>query len=214
VRLRALARCPGPIVRLGDVAELSGADAAPGAVPLAQIPLCPTPPAGSPRTLSLAQVRELLATSGCDLAGIVLSGSSEVVVESATGQATSPPAARGMAARHDRAVQRAVYIENQPAAAVTPLAGPAAPQPAVSAAGPSPASKTAALPRLVERGAIVTVHARRPGVEITAPGKTLGPAALGETVSVELEETRQRLLARVVGPQDVEVVAAAPSRPQ
>jgi flagella basal body P-ring formation protein FlgA len=63
------------------------------------------------------------------------------------------------------------------------------------------------LPRLVERGAIVSVHARAAGVRISTSGKAIEAGSTGDFVRVELADSKERVVARVVGPQEVEVAA-------
>jgi flagella basal body P-ring formation protein FlgA len=58
----------------------------------------------------------------------------------------------------------------------------------------------------VERGSSVSVYARAAGVRIATSGKALAHGAAGETISVEMEGGKQRVQAKVVAPQAVEVV--------
>ena len=62
-------------------------------------------------------------------------------------------------------------------------------------------------PPVVEKGAIVTVSARAAGVKITTSGKALDDGSTGESIGVELADSKQRVLARVSGPQTVEMTA-------
>jgi hypothetical protein len=74
-----------------------------------------------------------------------------------------------------------------------------------------PAAATSTLPkppRLVERNALCTVHARTGGIRVTTQGKALQAGALGETISIEMAETKERVLARITGSQIVEVAVA------
>jgi hypothetical protein len=68
--------------------------------------------------------------------------------------------------------------------------------------GGAPASEREAL---VQRNGAVTIQSLAPGVRITTYGKALGDAALGDSVLVEQSDSRQKVLARVVGPQLVEL---------
>src|SRR5262249_53882555 len=64
---------------------------------------------------------------------------------------------------------------------------------------------------VVERGSAVTVHARTSGGRITTAGKARDAGAVGQRVSVERADSKQRVLAIVTGPQDVEVSVGATS---
>jgi flagella basal body P-ring formation protein FlgA len=68
-------------------------------------------------------------------------------------------------------------------------------------------------PTLVERNAAVTIYSRAAGVRIRAAGKSLGHGAMGETIPVELEGSRERILARIIAPQTVEVTTASATPP-
>ena len=51
---------------------------------------------------------------------------------------------------------------------------------------------------------------------MTTSGKALAHGASGETIAVELDETREKVLGRVVAPHTVEVIVSpsiAPNRP-
>jgi flagella basal body P-ring formation protein FlgA len=77
VRARCVPR--GPIITLGDVAELSAADAQ-EAEKLASRELFPAPAAGQQRTVRLRELQDLISDRGISLAGHRLSGSSQVVI--------------------------------------------------------------------------------------------------------------------------------------
>jgi flagella basal body P-ring formation protein FlgA len=61
------------------------------------------------------------------------------------------------------------------------------------------------LPKLVQRNQTVTIHSLWPGVKVTASGKALADGTLGEAVLIEQPDSRERVLAKVIGPQTVEV---------
>ena len=61
----------------------------------------------------------------------------------------------------------------------------------------------------MERGSTVTIHSRKPGIRVTASGKALQPGAVGEVITIEMPDSKQRVMARVVGPQLVEVAASS-----
>ncbi len=61
-------------------------------------------------------------------------------------------------------------------------------------------------PRIVSKNAIVTIVYQAPGLVVRAQGKTLGDAALGETVTVLNTQSKRVLQAIVVAPGVVSVV--------
>lgn len=194
VRLRSSALCRATVVRLGDVAEIH-ADDPEVVADLSSIALFPAPAGGASRQLNHEQVRALLSISGVELREVAVTGSEWVVVQSTAIQNTAGATAV-------RPVQRGLrpYSRVRQASAEEPIARPPQPHTLQS---PEPAP-----PPLVERNDSVTVHSRATGVRITTSGKALGEGAMGEVVSVELADTRMRVLGRVVGPQTVEVTAA------
>jgi len=194
IRLRSSALCAAPIVRLEDVAEVRAEDPA-LAEALSLIAICPAPPKGTQRTLTQHDVRQIVALTGVELAKVAVTGSEQVVL-----QAEAALAAHARSNRANAEIRQALYsVESPPdRPAVPSRPAPAAPLPATSATDGK-------AERLVERGAAVTVHSRRPGVRITASGKALQPGAGGELIGVELNDTKQRVLGRVIGPQTVEV---------
>jgi flagella basal body P-ring formation protein FlgA len=193
VRLRAQASCSTTIVRLTDVADVLSNDER-LAQALADVPLCPTPTMGTERTLTQHDVRQLLALSGVERTACRMTGSEFVTISPAS-------AASGHAAKRPivaAGVRQAVFTEND--------AAKVAVRPAAASVAPDLPPKKTAMP-LVERGMQVTVIARAAGVRITASGKALQSGAADEMVNVELPDTKQRILARVIGPQTVEMAA-------
>ena len=79
LRLRAECQSRGAVVTLGDVAEISAADAQQGAA-LAAIELFPAPPAPRQRFVRLREIQDLLLLRGVNLAEHQFSGSSQVTV--------------------------------------------------------------------------------------------------------------------------------------
>jgi flagella basal body P-ring formation protein FlgA len=195
VRLRSSARCSAPIVRLADIAEINSATAE-LAEALGQVPLCPGPAMGSERTMTQHDVRQLLTLSGVEPGSIQITGSESVTLLTETTMLL-PSAARRFA--HSGAVRQAVFEAEAPAGRRQPQASPEAgpPSPPSAASGPQH--------RLVERGGNVAVHAHAAGIRVTTAGKALEAGAAGDTITVELADTHQRVLARVVGQQIVEV---------
>jgi hypothetical protein len=79
LRLRAQCTAEGPLVRLGDVAEIVGGDPA-EAKTLAATDLCPSPAGREQRSLSVRELQDLLVLRGVNLVGHQFSGSSQVLV--------------------------------------------------------------------------------------------------------------------------------------
>jgi hypothetical protein len=194
VRLRPTASCSSSVIRLADVAEVIASDSRLGQA-LADVMLCPAPPAGEERTLSANDVRQMLSLSGVEQRDFRMQGSETVTVRfqaiAGLAPANRPVMVYG--------VRQAVFAEERHAATVRPA--PAIVKPAQSSSKP-------AIPPLVERGATVTVIARAAGVRITSSGKALEAGREGEAINVELADDKQRLLATVTGPQTVEIAAA------
>src|SRR5437867_3836780 len=97
VRLRSAAACGTAVVRLADVAEVFGADARIGDA-LSDITLCPAPMPGTQKTLSQAEVRELLALSGVDRKSATVTGSETVTITADSHQRATPGGKRPMVA--------------------------------------------------------------------------------------------------------------------
>jgi hypothetical protein len=199
VRLRSTVICEASIVRLGDVAEIHADDPA-LAASLSDIALLPAPTAGAARQLSQHQVRQLLAVSGVEMNGIAVTGSEAVLLQTESAALPARPKRKSPSIWH---VQQA-SLEREESAKDMRLVRPAS-----TAETAQTPQKPQPLPRLVERGTEVTVCSRGAGVQVTTSGKALGHGTLGETVAIELADTRDRILARVVGPRAVEVGAAA-----
>lgn len=198
VRLRASVVCSAPVVRLCDVAEIRGTDAV-QREELSNLALCPVPAAGASQSLSQHQIRQLLILSGMETSEVIVTGSE--TVELLAGPALvarhlvrSPNMVRQAAYKSEKAaLESSAKLDSQ----ITPrtLAPPAA----------------GATTKLVQRGAIVTVSARRPGIRITTSGKALDAGCFGDTVNVELADSRERVVARVIGPQTVEIAQQTPA---
>jgi len=162
--------------------------------------ICPTPATGNTKTLARSDVRELLALSGAGQAKLQFTGSEAVSITAGT---TSRPAAtkRPMAIS---TVRQAIFEAAVPAPKRTE------PRPAPAVQPPQETREPAATP-LVERGTIVTVHANTAGIRVSTSGKALEAGASGQTINVELADSKQRVQARVVGSQLVEVAVGAPA---
>lgn len=64
-------------------------------------------------------------------------------------------------------------------------------------------------PRLVHRGDLVTVRSIAPGIVVTARGRATEEGGRGDLVTIELADTREKVLARVSDRQAVEVYAGS-----
>lgn len=115
VRARCVPR--GPIVTLGDVADVFAADAQ-EAERLASRELFPAPAAGQQRVVRLRELQDLFSERGISLAGHRLSGSSQVIVAGPIEQdrtADRHPLSPAAAKRAERAVTEAIaqYLQDQ-----------------------------------------------------------------------------------------------------
>jgi flagella basal body P-ring formation protein FlgA len=205
VRLRSSAVCMSSVVRLADVAEIHAGDPKLAAA-LADVPLCAAPAKGSERQFTQHDVRQLLALSGVEAAAVQVTGSETVtLLTESSGVAVTIKRQRLPLATHRQAAFEVDITGKHDAIARQSAAKPSqlAPQ----------SAEEAKPPRLVERGALCTVHARAGSIRVTTQGKALQAGTLGETISIEMAETKERVLARIVGSQIVEVeVAVAGSR--
>ncbi len=77
--LREKFACQGPVVRLGDVADLSVGDGEENER-LSKLELFPAPPAGRERFLSVREIQDMLALRGVDISRHRFSGASRIVV--------------------------------------------------------------------------------------------------------------------------------------
>jgi flagella basal body P-ring formation protein FlgA len=94
LRLRAQCNPAGPVVTLGDVAEIDSADARQRAA-LAATELFPAPTAAEQRIVRVREIQDLLLLRGINLTEHRFSGSSEVTIQAAVARtpvATSKPA--------------------------------------------------------------------------------------------------------------------------
>jgi flagella basal body P-ring formation protein FlgA len=193
VRLRSSAVAAGAVIRLADVADISAADSA-LVEALGEIPLCPAPAAGRERSLHQHEIRVLLGLSGVEPGQATVTGSEAVRIGFPTASQPATRIKRPLAASGVRQAAFETSAEPVDRTAVQKVAAPAEPARLEPKEGP-----------LVERGAVVTVQARVAGVRVTTSGKALDEGAAGATISVELADTKQRVLAQVTGPQKVEV---------
>jgi len=200
VRLRSSAACATSVVRVADVAEIFSGDTRIAAA-LAEIPLCPAPVVGGQRVLSQDDVRRLLELSGVEQGTALVTGSESVTVTNESNVRSGSLPRRPLIAS---GVRQATFEteahgnRNHKAQSTSKQA----------AAIPSDAKSSNSSP-LVARGTVLTVNARTAGVRITTSGKALEEGAVGQTIGVELADTKQRVLGRVLGPQLVEVTAGS-----
>jgi hypothetical protein len=202
VRLRSAAVCSGSIARVADIAEVLAPDHR-VADALAEIPLCPTPAAGQSRVLSQDDVRQLLVLSGVERKTATVTGSESVTISRDGSPRTSPTAKQPLVAG---GIRQAVFeVESEP------TAKPKTVQPATFQRPDSDEMKPIKEAPLVEKGASLTVHALTAGVRITAAGKAIDSGSMGESIGVELIDTKQKVVGRIVAPQTVEIKAETSS---
>lgn len=182
IRIKEHADAAGPLVRLGDVAEISAETTADGES-LADLALFPSPAGGKSRLLKRQELVELLALCDVELKGWEFAGAEAVEIRGATSISRTivRPALHLIPARSQ------VVHEVKPAAK------------------PAGGSKSEETPPLVTRNGAVTVHSLAAGIRITTAGKSLADAGKGQAVLVELADSREKILAQVVGPQLVEI---------
>jgi flagella basal body P-ring formation protein FlgA len=94
LRLRRECRPAGPVVTLGDVADVLAAEPA-EADRLAAVELFPTPPAGTKRFLQLRRLQDLLLSRGVRLLEHPISGASQIAVLGWEGPDEGEPAVKG-----------------------------------------------------------------------------------------------------------------------
>ena len=238
IRLRAQVECAGPVVRLGDVAEVHAADVL-TQHRLAAIALFPRPDLGRTRLLKRQELRELLTLSAVSLQEYRVTGAT-------VAQVTAPPVAAAVEAAdvqpaelpaetdaESASVQMAVFttrplqqgtvvqaadVQLLPAKEPRDLAAVAAIDDIIGReltrslpAGQPVPRENVQSPRLVQRGDDVTVQSLAAGIKITTNGKSLEAGGQGDVVEVELADSRERLFARIVALRTVAVYAAAPT---
>lgn len=184
IRLKDSAECAGPLVRLGDIADVEGEVAAEGES-LADVVLFPAPAAGKSRHVRLQELRQLLALCDVPVKDWRFSGAETVEIR-AGGQPT-----RTVVRPAHHLIPSRSHMRMEPAAPGKPTVE----------------SKPDKQPLLVKRNGSVTVHSLAAGIRITTSGKSLADAAQGQSVLVELADSQEKILGQVVGPQLVEVRA-------
>ena len=186
IRLKDEAHCAGPLVRLGDVAEVSPPEAE--GASLADLALFPTPGTGKLLEVPRQELMQLLALCEVDLRAVQFAGAETVVI-------------RAGSAEQKSIIRPALYL--------IPASGYVKKSPTKLDHQAGAAARPDELPKLVQRNQAVTIHSLWPGVKITASGKALADGTLGEAILIEQIGSRERVLAKVIGPQTVEVRPAS-----
>jgi flagella basal body P-ring formation protein FlgA len=239
IELRRECRCDGPVVTLGDVAEVLAAESEDAAA-LASVELFPAPSPGGQRYVRVRQIQDLLLLRGVPLAKHRLSGASQVMIVGGgagaraceTGsrvqlvQALEEPepvtAATVTVVVAARALPRGAVIgpgdvrladqraEDVPAGSLA-AGEQVLGQETTRAIGAGKVLTSTAVrpPILVRRGEVVSVFAYSPGVCVRSVGRARDEGSLGDLVAVESFEDRKVFLARVRSVQEVEVFARA-----
>lgn len=197
--LRQTAESAGPLVRLGDLVQIVGGESVQDESGLdedtAELVLFPTPERNTSRTISRQELVELLTL--CDLSPrkVQIIGADKVTIHPATAER-----------RH--VVRPALHLIPDSSHLRTEPVSPASVRTARTAAI-APLAPPEEKPALVRRNGAVTVHCLAAGVRVSTSGKSLADAAQGEQVLVELADSREKVLAQVLGPQVVQIQVAA-----
>jgi hypothetical protein len=185
---------------VADIAEVSASDYR-LAQSLAELPLCPAPASGRQRLFTQDDVRQLLELSGVEKKSVTITGSETVTISAGDLQHTGVPAKQPLIAS---GVRQATF--EAPLTTVAPAAKPrTTPINTASQMSSTEESKSTATTPLIEKGRGLTVLARSAGVQITTSGKAIDAGSLGDMIPVELADNKQRVVARVTGPQTVEL---------
>lgn len=230
--LRSSCQPAGPVVRLGDLAEVRGSDTQ-ACRALAAMELFPAPLPGQRRVVRIREVCDRLALAGVPLVQHRFSGASEVVVsggalalQAALPRPADPSRRREVvvatAAIAKGAVITASDVRLEPAASaeieaagfhtLEDVLGKEALRPIPAGAVLEPELLRAAV--LVRRGEVISVYARSPALRIRTTARAQDDGALGDTITVESLLNRARFSVRITGPREaeVELAAAAPQR--
>ena len=154
---------------------------------LAEIPLCPAPAAGQPAIAvaarcaanasgSAASKRRTAAVTGSETVTVLPNGG-----RSASLAASGRSLLRAFARRHFEAERRAEPSRRSRSSVK------------LRHDARSERQRTGNPPPIVDHGASVTVHGPHGGRTITTSGKALEAGAAGETICVELADTKQRV---------------------
>jgi flagella basal body P-ring formation protein FlgA len=241
LRLRSECRPPGPLVVLGDVAEVRAAEESQSKT-LASIALFPAPGAGQSRVLRLRELLEILELRSVNLADYRLAGASTTTIRGPSpAKPKEQPAAPAkpvdpsspnkteavvLAVAALRPVERGQVIQpGDVQLAVFPAkssgdrllhevelaVGHEATRP--FAPGQPIDAQSLRPPVLVRRRDTVRVSVLAPGVKLATDGVSLEEGAHGEWVLIETRYSPEKVRARVCGPKQVEVYAGGAAPP-
>lgn len=232
IQLRAKCEPQGPIVRLGDLADIYDVTAERKQA-LAAMEMFPSPAPGQQRTVRVRELQDLFALRQMNPAEHRLSGSSVVTIVGRREEA-APVAPAVRAQKQVQPVEAPLVV-----VATVPLARgqivsesdvELRPTPSVSDAATSFRSieevigreTTRAVPAgaaldrsgvrsplLVRRGEVVTIDVRSAGVRIRVTAKAKDDGGEGDLITVESLLDRKTFAARVTGHQRAEVYARA-----
>jgi flagella basal body P-ring formation protein FlgA len=233
LRLKQQVRVPGPLVLLGDVAEIK-TDNVEQQQRLRRLELFPAPAAGVTRVVRAQEIRELLNLHGLDTSSLTWQGEPVIRVfaelpragapdalESAASKSVKPADASASVLVATRDLERGELLREADLA-LRKVAGPLRGllpvrqlQDAVGleltrgvSSGQPLDGRYLQRPVLVRRGDTVSVAARAQGVSVRTTAKALEDGARDDLILLESAGNRQRFSARVVGLQQAEVYAA------
>jgi len=237
MRFRAECRPSGPVVTLGDLAEVLATDPD-EARSLATLELFPSPPPGERRFVDARQIQDLLLLRGMGFLEHRFTGAGRVAISSpSTGGPNRWAGQRAIASP----APPSATVEGEPAVVVAArtlargsVIGPNDVRLERRAADDELADGFAAIegvlgqevtraipagvlvlrdsvrpPLLVRRGEAVTVLARSPGVRVRSTARARDDGGLGDLIAVESSADRKTFLGRVSGVQEVEVYGRA-----
>jgi len=229
--LRQRAARSGPMIRLGDVADISAA--APERLhDLSTTPLLPAPAPGTREFLNRTRLRDLLKSRGVDLRQLAVSGAQVVEIGDGPDPALKPIEQRRpqpIPAKDAKPVQMTVVVVND--VAVGDLLGVSDVQLRAHEGRPSANYLTTLdqaigmearrrfnagsrilrnqlrKPRKVLRGETVTIFARTGGISVKTYATARQDGALGDLIQVESLDKKERYTAHISGRRELEVLA-------
>mgnify|MGYP002623458091 FL=1 len=229
IQLKSTVDVTAGIVRLSDVATVMDPDDRRRAA-LEGIELFPTPREDVRRVCPVREIPEILTLHSINLRSVRFTGPRAVEIQIATGppvvqaalqtpNESAEPAPRAVVAV--RALQRGQLIRPEDveiqeirrthtAGTLLFLDDVVGKQVTRNlAAGKTIDYRDVQAPILVRRNQTVTVIARAPGVRVKTNAKAMYDASGGDLVEVQALDSRERYMARVTGPREVEVFAGA-----
>lgn len=194
IRLKTSCDARDTFVTLAEVAQIAGSEEE--MRQLGSIRLFPSPPVGRERLLRASEVSELLRLHDFDSERHRVTGDpvrirGHRVREARPGSAMLPPSSSTSESAGRQRSGAPRDAGERPTAQAAPVASRPAP----------PAW-------LIRRGDMTTVVARSPGVEVRTQARALGDGVLGEVISLETADRKDRYLGRVSGWREVEVYAS------